>query len=173
MMEGGVVAAKIVPVMSLDKNRKEKLHLGQIWKILEHPFHKIKFHYQWLFCSHLTHARVLFSRVFWTIKTFYFFAENSSSSSLKNWNISCANDLSAQNVLQCVMVHVVDGSGPSNVTCHGNCSAMFSLWNVLQCVKKCRFQLNLGRITVRWYRPKICILNTFAMDWWKLLVLSR
>ena len=106
-------------------------------------------------------------------KLFVFFAENSSSSSLKNWNISCANDLSAQNVLQCVMVHVVDGSGPSNVTCHGNCSAMFSLWNVLQCVKKCRFQLNLGRITMRWYRPKICILNTFAMDWWKLLVLSR
>ena len=106
-------------------------------------------------------------------KLFIFFAENSSSSSLKNWNISCANDLSAQNVLQCVMVHVVDGSGPSNVTCHGNCTAMFSLWNVLQCVKKCRFQLNLGRITMRRYRPKICILNTFAMDWWKLLVLSR
>ena len=74
--------------------------------------------------------------------------------------------------MPCIVVHVVDGSGPSNVTCHGN-GSVFSLWKVLQCVKNCRFQLNLGQIPMRCYRPIICILNTFAIDWWKLLVLSR
>ena len=73
-----------------------------------------------------------------------------------DWNVSCTNDVSAQNALQCVMVHVVDGIGSCNATCHGNCS-VFSLWNVLQCVKKCRFQLNLGRIINRCYCPRSCL----------------